>query len=200
MIALMKETIKSKLRETKKELVLDALDELFEQSGFGNPRMQEIAESIGISVGALYKLFPSKDALLYEYITHEIHRFRETLLQRSAPLHSPEERLILFIALKFETFARKRRAFEDPILGDPLFFFKMNIRRESPIRPIAEYLAEQFALLSEEKPFACRDCLQAAYLLNGYVTGYIEHWYNEGIEPDESPEAIFHRFLQGMMP
>ena len=194
----MKEMIKAKLFETKKDLVLEGVADYFGRSGFGNPKMQEIARHVGISVGALYKLFPSKDELLYEYIEYEIRRFCEELLRKGETLPGPRERLIHFVDLKLATFEAKRGAFEDPVIGDPLFFFKMNTRKKNPIEPIADYLSDQFAELARSRSLAIEDPRLTAYEFNGFVTGYIEHWFNDGVAPSRSGAEIFERFLKGL--
>ncbi|WP_456427812.1 TetR/AcrR family transcriptional regulator [Nitratifractor sp.] len=195
----MGKTIRQKLKETKSELVLNAVSDYFDRVGFDRPTMQEIAKAVGISVGALYKLFPSKEALYFAYIDHQIRRFHQELLQKSAAAESPRERLLLYIRLKFAAFASKRKALEDPVLGDPLFFVKMNTRKENPAQPIFHFLAEQFSLLHRSLPLRSEDHLQTAYLFNGYTMGQIEYWLNVGGELESKAEEVFESFLQGIV-
>ena len=194
----MKEAIRKKLQETKSELILDAVSDYFDRVGYSQPTMQEIAKELGISVGALYKLFPSKDALFFAYVRHQIQRFHRELLEKSAALASPEEKLILYVRLKFETFASKRKAIEDPILGDPLFFLKMNTRRENPAEPIYRFLAEAFGELHERTPLRSDNHLKTAFLFNGHTMSYIEYWVHFGDRLEESAEEVFEIFLKGM--
>ena len=194
----MKETIRKKLQETKSELILDAVSDYFDRAGYSQPTMQEIARELGISVGALYKLFPSKDALFFAYVRHQIQRFHRELLERSASLSSPEERLILYVHLKFETFSSKRKAIEDPVLGDPLFFLKMNTRRENPAEPIYRYLAEAFGELHRTTPLRSDNHLKTAFLFNGHTMSYIEYWIHFGDRLEESAREVFEIFLRGM--
>ena len=126
----MKDTIRQKLKETKSALILEAVSDYFDREGFDRATMQDIAREVGISIGALYKLFPSKEALFFAYISYQISRFYHELIAKSTKLKTPKERLILYIRLKFATFASKRKAIEDPVLGDPLFFVKMNTQRK----------------------------------------------------------------------
>jgi len=58
-----RDIIKQKVLETKKSLVLEEISKIFENDGFSSVKMQDIANRLGISVGALYKLFSSKDDL-----------------------------------------------------------------------------------------------------------------------------------------
>ena len=120
--ALVKEIIKQKVLETKKNLVLEEVSKIFESKGFTSVKMQEIAGRLGISVGALYKLFSSKEEMYYAYIEYQIHRFHTLLLQKCPESSDPKTCLQRFIELKLEVFASKRKALEDPVVGDPLFF------------------------------------------------------------------------------
>ena len=193
----MKEKIRQKMQETKTDLVLEHVSDYFDKVGFSQATMQEIAAAVGISVGALYKLFPSKDALLAAYVDYQIRQFDKTL--RSACLHTDDPRkcLILFIQLKFATFASKKRALEDPVLGDPFFFLKLHARKENAAESILQFLAEQFARLEKEVPIKSDNHLKTAYLFNSYTMGYIEYWINYGGKLEEKAEEVFESFLEG---
>ena len=195
----MKELIRQKLKETKSELVLNAVSDYFDRVGFDKPTMQDIAKEVEISVGALYKLFPSKDALFFAYIRHQIRQFHRELTAKAASLDTPEQRLTLYIRLKFATFASKRKAIEDPVLGDPLFFAKMNTHKENPAEPIYRFLAEQFEALNLHLPLVSDNHMKTAYLFNAYTMGHIEYWLNFGGELEERAEEVFEHFLRGIV-
>ncbi|WP_457605549.1 TetR/AcrR family transcriptional regulator [Nitratifractor sp.] len=194
----MKEILKQKLQEAKTDLVLQAVSDYFDRRGFSEPTMQEIAAAVGLSVGALYKLFPSKEALFFAYISYQIRHFHQELLLHCIPLASSEERLLCYIRLKFRTFVSKRKAIEDPVLGDPLFFVKMNTRRENPAEPIYTLLAEQFRELSRELPLRCDDHLKIAYLFNSHTMGYIEYWLNFGGDLESRADEAYESFIHGV--
>ncbi|WP_457599382.1 TetR/AcrR family transcriptional regulator [Hydrogenimonas sp.] len=194
----MKELIKEKVLETKKNLVLEKVSEFFDESGFDGVKIQDIAAHTGLSVGALYKLFPSKEQLFYEYIAYQIRRFHEELMLACAGVEDPRTMLEIYIGLKFSTFVSKRKAIEDPVIGDPLFFVKMNTQKSDPAGPIYEFLADLFAQLAERMPLKERDHMKSAYLFNAYTMGFIEHWLNCGGDLDEDPAEVVERFLNGM--
>lgn len=56
-----------RINEEKRERILSAIVEEFAGRGFANANVNNIAKRAGISVGALYKYFPTKDDL-YMYI------------------------------------------------------------------------------------------------------------------------------------
>lgn len=50
--------------ETRRRAILIAAHRCFARSGFRDTTMQDIADEAGLSVGALYRYFPGKDALI----------------------------------------------------------------------------------------------------------------------------------------
>ncbi len=193
-----KELIKEKVLETKKNLVLEKVSEFFDERGFENVKMQDLALHTGISVGALYKLFPSKDMLFFEYIAYQIGKFHEELLRICSGITDPKEALEKYVELKFSTFKSKRKAIEDPVIGDPLFFVKMNTQKSDPAGPIYEFLSDLFSKLNETTPLKETDHMKSAYLFNAYTMGYIEHWLNRGGDLDDDASEAVERFLSGM--
>ncbi len=196
----MKASIKAKVEETKRQLILEAVAEFFDKRGFNGVKMQEIAKALGISVGALYKLFPSKEALFYAYVAFEIETFYRRLLEQCPPDDAdPLTCLRRYIRLKFDTFASKRHALEDPVIGDPLFFMKMNTRQQDPSAPIFDYLTERFEQLGKIQPFKEPNPRKVAYLFNAFTTGYVEYWihYQGGL--DEAEEQVLDLFLEGVI-
>ena len=194
----MKETIRQKVLETKRRIILEEAARIFESEGFAALKIQEIAEKLGMSVGALYNMFGSKEGLYLAYVEDQIRRFQEQLVQACAA--SPDARacLIHFVRLKFAAFSQKRKAVEDPAGGDPLFFLKTNSRLAETIRPIYDHLAALFEKLHESQPLKERDFLKIAHLFNAFTTGYVEYWLSCEKSLDESPETVVARFLEGM--
>ena len=195
---MVKERIRERVAEAKRELILEEVSRIFESEGFDALKMQEIARRLGISVGALYKLFDSKEALYYAYIDFQIRRFYE-LLRRECPSPSePRRCLERYIRMKFDVFSTKRKAIEDPVVGDPLFFLKMSSRQRDPAQPIFDHLAGLFDALGAEIPLRERDPMKLAYLFNAFTTGYIEFWLRFDGELNEPEEKVLSEFLEGM--
>jgi len=160
--------------------------------------MQDIANRLSISVGALYKLFSSKDELYYEYIAYQIRLFYDMLVESCSISSHPKESLERYVKLKFDLFAAKRKAIEDPVIGDPLFFFKMNTQKSDPAKPIFEFLAELFERLDKIEPLKEKNYMKLAYLFNAFTMGYIEYWINYDEKLEESASVVLEEFLKGM--
>jgi len=83
--------------EERKEQILDAAAIVFSQHGFANARMDDIVEKSGLSKGALYWYFKSKDeiilALMHRFFGQDIDGMEE-LLQSDRPVR---EKLLLYV-------------------------------------------------------------------------------------------------------
>ena len=194
----MKEVIRQKVQEAKRQVVIEEVSRIFETEGFSSVKMQEIAKKLGISVGALYKLFDSKEALYYAYIEHQIRKFHEELVRTCPGFDDPLACLKRYVSLKFEVFSAKRKAIEDPVVGDPLFFVKMNAQRIDPARPIFEYLAKLFETLGRTHPLKESNPLKIAYLFNAFTSGYIEYWIHYEERLEDSAKQVVEEFLYGL--
>lgn len=80
-----------KLSDSQQELrrtrILDAAEHCFARSGFHRTTMQEICKEAGVSAGALYLYFASKEALMEGIST----RSREEVLENFARLDEPRD-------------------------------------------------------------------------------------------------------------
>lgn len=82
--------------------ILDAAEKVLEEKSFTEATLAEIMERAGVTVGAFYRRFPDKDALLHlldERFFHEMH-------QRADELLDPERWLGASVAEIVSEFAR----------------------------------------------------------------------------------------------
>jgi len=190
--------MQQKVKDLKRELVLEQAGSYFEEAGFEAVTMAELAKQCGISVGALYKLFASKDALFYAYVEQQIRKLHEAIVEKSATVTSVKEKLQIIVELKFETFCTKSKLIFDPIAGDPLFFTKLSHSRQNPAQIIYDYTAELFGELSKEQPLKSGDAMQLAYLFHSFLLGFVEHWLHFGGDLRAQSAIALEMFLKGV--
>ena len=195
----MKDKIKQKVIEAKKEAILDILSDYFNRVGYANSTASDIAKELNISVGALYKLFNSKDELYLEYIKYQINIFYKKLLKETLTLNNPKDKLKKYIELKFNTFCDKKGALSDPILGDPLFFTKYNANNNNIIEPIAKFLEEQLRELHSIQPLKIDNFLQAAYIFNANTMAYVDYWIIYGGNLESKVDECFDIALSSLL-
>src|SRR5687767_3950067 len=70
--------------EARPDEVLDAALDLFIEQGFERTRVDDIARRAGISKGAVYLYFPSKEAILEGLVRRAIVPVAETIIARAA--------------------------------------------------------------------------------------------------------------------
>ncbi|WP_201332621.1 TetR/AcrR family transcriptional regulator [Nitratiruptor sp. YY09-18] len=192
----MKEILKLKVQATKRKIFLEEISNLIEKEGFAQLKMQDIAKYLGISVGALYKIFASKEDLFLAYVEYQIKKFHALLKEHTKNIEDPLQCLQIYVRLKFEVFQQKRRAIEDPLMGDPFYFLKMEKRQYALIEPIHKMVASWFAKMHVHKPLKEENFLKLAYLFNSFTNGYVEYWLIHG--EDLRPTKVVELFLQGV--
>lgn len=191
----MKAIVKRKVEEFKKHTILEEVSKYFEKNGFGNATIQDISQHIGISVGSLYKLFPSKEELYYAFINHQRELFYARLEEKCSG-EEPMMCLKIFIEQKFEAFTTKRLAYLDVILKDPLFLVKLNLSNSNPSLSNVNILKKWFAQICENENLKEKDSLKLAYIFNATINGHIEYWLNGGSLP-ENVDEVLNNFLNG---
>lgn len=70
--------IQQRSRETL-DSIMDAANELFAAKGVDGATLTQIAAEAGCSIGALYRFFPNKEALVSEYVDRYVSRLADNL-------------------------------------------------------------------------------------------------------------------------
>lgn len=93
--------------KTQKSKVLKAALDLFSSKGYSGTKMSDIARDVGISVGALYLRFKSKEELCLELIKDQTKDFGERT--KNLPDKDPLKALNAYITLNLEYASKKRQ-------------------------------------------------------------------------------------------
>jgi AcrR family transcriptional regulator len=71
-------SLREKQRQEREELILQAAEEVFEEKGYYETSMDEIAARVGIAKGTIYTHFPGKEELVFAIFKRNIEQlFRE---------------------------------------------------------------------------------------------------------------------------
>ncbi len=167
-------SIKDKIQELKKELLLEKASKQFEEIGYEHMKIADLAKTAQVSVGTIYSLFNSKEGLYLAYIEHQIDNFYDELDNRALSKSSPQEKIHTFIELKFSYYHQKRKAIEQSATNNPLFFNTLYKEHSQPFQKIYNYLSKCFIELNTtlDKEKATR----MAFAINGFSDGYISQW------------------------
>ena len=167
--------IKEKMNTLKKELLLEEASLLFEELGYEEMKLVTLAKNAGVSIGTIYRFFNSKEGLYMAYIEHQIHTFTKELEERTALLDSAEERLKVFIELKFSYYCSKREALHHSIKNNPFFFNTFYKENLHPLENIFLFQANAFRAIN--KNISQESAMEMAYLFNGFTDGYVSRWF-----------------------
>ncbi len=80
-------------KETIRQTLLEAAKTMFRQYGIQKTTVAALTEAAGISQGAFYLFFPSKEELFYEVFQMEERKLREILLVEWTEKPLTQERL-----------------------------------------------------------------------------------------------------------
>jgi AcrR family transcriptional regulator len=167
-------TIKTKLHDVKRALILEEAAKLFESAGYEELKVSDLAKTAGVSVGTIYGFFESKEGLYMAYVKAQIGHYLDALEARFAQTESAEERLKEVFMLKFAVFVSKRRAVEECAKNNPLFF--SNIRHAEPAM-LEQVYVKIAAIVREINPTLDADgALRLSYVLSSLSDGYLSYW------------------------
>ncbi len=76
------EQLREDEREVRKQLIIKAALELFEEKSFHEIGMRDIALKAGVSAASIYRYFPSRDDLFVEALIQDMNRIEKRLQRR----------------------------------------------------------------------------------------------------------------------
>ncbi|MEU5837860.1 TetR/AcrR family transcriptional regulator [Streptomyces diacarni] len=181
---------------------MEAATRLFAQQGYDRTSVQEIVEAAGVTKGALYHYFGSKDDLL-----HEIY---------SRLLRLQQERLDLFAGRQAPVEDRLRQAAADVVvttidnLDDAMIFFRsmhqLSPEKQKQVRAERRRYHERFrALIEEGRRGGVFSDVTPADLVVDYHFGSVHHlssWYRPGgrLTPQEVADHLADLLLRSLRP
>ena len=167
-------SIKNKINELKKELLLEEASKMFEEVGYEQMKVADLAKVAKVSVGTIYAIFNLKEGLYFSYLEHQINNFFKELESKITNNSSPNEKIKIFIELKFSYYTKKKKAIEHSATNNPLFFNTLAKEHSKAFEKIYLFLQECFMELNPkiDKEKATR----MAFAINGFSDGYISLW------------------------
>lgn len=94
------------------DLILDAAEEVFAEHGFQGTAMEEIARRAELSVGSLYNVFPSKDALLGGVVERRQEAFMTGIAQAADGESTASGKLDAIVDFTFDYFQTHQLLFQ----------------------------------------------------------------------------------------
>jgi len=188
--------------EERKEQILDAATEVFAQKGFDHARMDDIVEETGLSKGALYWYFKSKDDIIFGIMDRMFQlEFRE-LEELQQTDTSASEALMAFTEVAIKDINRMLRFM--PVTYE---FLALAFRNKLVQKAIKQYMNSYVSLLDpmiqaginsgEFKQVNPRDVSAA---VGAIIEGTVLLWvYDHNlIDPGENIRTSINLLLDGV--
>lgn len=190
----MAKKINEKMKEIKKDLLLEEASKLFETVGYESMKISDLAKNAGVSQSTIYAIFINKEGLYLEYIRYHIRGFMEELNSLITPNSTNRDKIEAFIKLKFSYYIQKEKALQHTLKNNPLFFNTLYNDFNNPFDEVYEFLANTFKQFDSNVDDI--EAMKRAYALSGYSDGYISFWMvTKNIDLFESVHEVCTTFL-----
>jgi len=189
----MKSAIMGEVTRLKKELYLTAAAKYFDETGYKEFKITDLAKELETSVGTIYNMFGSKEELYVEYLILKLERFLRNLNDHESS--DPRENLKLYLKYKYEIFLRIDQHRNQPITNDPYFFHKLDVSNHIVVANIYDFLIRQFKLLL---PLEHTNHMHVAILFKKFSDGFIESYLYHEFETSGIIEETIHWFFNGV--
>jgi AcrR family transcriptional regulator len=183
-------SMKQKMRELKRELMLEEAGRLFNRDGYENMKVAELAENIGVSVGSIYTMFGSKENLYNNYIISQIEHHFGLIRQEMEKYDDPVTRLRELVKIKFSAMIKNRNALRESIVNDPTFFLNMG-DEEDALMELFSYIAANVMTPLQEQLQCSKPPMEMLFLFDGLTIGVIKYWMiTDGNLMDKTDEVV----------
>lgn len=165
---------------SKRQLIMDTAIELFAEKGYEATSIQEITKHCGISKGAFYLDFKSKDELILAIIDYIISNFGMKIDRVVNSAVDGEHKLFLYYSSIFE-FVNSHRSFA-------LIFFTEQIHQTGQLRKVNYELFHKFTFYDEQFSYSILTLLESIYgdavartkydlmlCVKGFIKSYCEY-------------------------
>ncbi|MFJ5765353.1 TetR/AcrR family transcriptional regulator [Lysinibacillus sp. NPDC093210] len=158
---------------SKKQLIMEKALELFSEQGFEATSVQQITERCGISKGAFYLSFKTKDELLFSMVDYYLQQFIADIDQVVRSTNKKDVVLVDFYKGIFQTF-KKHAASSRVFFNEKVFLTKKEL-----FHKVSAYEADMSKFIVQMLEQLYREELQETkydvmYCVKGFVKGYAE--------------------------
>jgi AcrR family transcriptional regulator len=128
-------------RPSQKDNILDAALECFAQRGYAATRLRDIVERAGVSEAALYRHYPSKEAVAQTLFAYHLRDFSAQLTRIAHERQPLLEQLRDVMHLCLATYRAKPAAFSFVLLNTPSFMPQLPPDTVYPLDVIEQIMA-----------------------------------------------------------
>ncbi|WP_207561413.1 TetR/AcrR family transcriptional regulator [Sulfurimonas aquatica] len=184
----MKQVINEELSRVKKELYLNAAARYFDEVGYKEFKISDLAKELETSVGTIYNLFDSKEKLYVQYLVLKLEIFLGNLKENEGS--DPLENLRVYLEYKYAKYITN----EPTTTNDSYFFHKLEILNHKVVDEIYQYLTRQLRLLL---PYENTNHEHLAILFKKLSDGFIVSHFSGQCSSEQIVDKTLDIFLNG---
>jgi AcrR family transcriptional regulator len=189
-------------KEARRNQILEAATKVFARMGFNRARMDDIVEESGLSKGALYWYFKSKDDIITAILDRLVGREATELRSMLDDPRPVREKLTDFLQSAIADITRMR-----PLMPILIEFWGLQLRRKTIRQVIGKYYQQYFETLTpviqqgiDRGEFRPMDAKQAAVAIGAIMEGTILLWATtpEFVDLEGDIQEGFNLVLDGL--
>lgn len=187
-------SFKQKIQELKRELLLEEATNLFIRDGYENMKIAELAKNAKVSVGSIYAMFGSKEALYNNYLMGQIDYYMAIVEKEFEKYTDPKKMLIILTEIKFSAIIKNRNAIKESF-SDPTFFLNVSLDDDDPLMQMYTYIAEQVMKPLSQMMYIKKNPLEMFFIYDGITLVRLRYWLVAGGDLMSSVEETVDSFL-----
>ena len=189
--------LNAKMKNLKHDLILEKASEMFEEHGFDELKISDLAAEAGVSVGTIYAYFDSKEGLFSACVAVQIEEAYELFVKLFQEDIEFGELLEKSVQIKFDAISKKRKTLETGAFNNPFFFESQQIAHKAGFDKIYKLHID---VIDRHKEVDI-DSMQLVYILNSIGNAYVLRWIEGELEDLDAKakevSSLFMRILKG---
>ncbi|WP_304546171.1 TetR/AcrR family transcriptional regulator [Sulfurimonas microaerophilic] len=189
-------SLKKKVQELKRDLILEEASKLFQNEGYENMKVAELASNVGVSVGSIYTIFGSKENLYNNYILNQIDYYLEILENKIKDVNDPYKKLQILTNIKFQAFTSHKNVLHIGV-NHPLFYINTyNFTDEDDVMMhVYRFISENIMESLREKVNTSKTSMEMTLLYDSISTAMVKHWVIVNDDLMQKSDELVESFL-----
>ncbi|ADR35313.1 transcriptional regulator, TetR family (plasmid) [Sulfuricurvum kujiense DSM 16994] len=190
-------SFKRKVQEIKREMLLEEATNLFIRDGYENMKIADLAKNTGVSVGAIYAMFGSKEGIYHNYILGQIEYYIGIMEEQINTCSDPKEMLTTITKIKFSAIIKNKNAIKENF-ADPTFYLTLSIDEDDPLMCMHRYIEQTIMEPLSKIVQTDKDPWEMFFLFDGLSFGVIKHCFITGGDLMSRVEETVESFLRAI--
>lgn len=172
-------SFKWKVHELKRDLLIKEATNLFIRDGYENMKIADLAKNTGVSVGAIYAMFGSKEGIFHNYFYGQIEYYIGIIEEKVNLCTDPKEMLTIITKIKFSAIIKNKNALKENF-ADPTFYLTLTADEDDPLMHLYRYIEKNIMEPLSKVVQTDKSPWEMFFLFDGLSFGVMKHWIISG--------------------